>query len=67
MNNTTRVIIAAAAGAAAGVLLGILFAPAKGRETRDSLLNKGKELAEDVSKKFKAMAGSCKETEEALN
>jgi gas vesicle protein len=67
MDNTAKVLIALAAGAAAGAVLGILFAPAKGTETRDNIIKKGKEFADDMSKKFKGMKENCKETEEAFN
>jgi gas vesicle protein len=35
-------------GAAAGAVLGILFAPARGSETRRTLARKGEEYAEDL-------------------
>jgi len=50
MNNTGKIVIAVAAGAAAGALLGILFAPGKGSETR-------KKIVEDLQDKF----DKCKE------
>lgn len=40
------------AGAAAGAALGILFAPAKGSETRKELSGKGEELKESIKEKF---------------
>lgn len=67
MNNTAKVLIAAAAGAAAGAILGILFAPARGKETRENILKKGKEFAEDVSKKFRETMNHSKEKEQAFN
>lgn len=67
MNNTAKVLIALAAGAAAGAVLGILFAPAKGEETRENIMKKGKEFADDIGKKFKDMKENCKGPEEALN
>lgn len=67
MNNTAKVLIALAAGAAAGAVLGILFAPAKGEETRENLKKKGKQFADEITQKFKGMKEKCKETEEALN
>lgn len=67
MNNTTKLFVALAAGAVAGIVLGILFAPAKGEETRTNLKKKGKAFAEDIAVKFKNMKTGCSETEEAFN
>lgn len=52
MNNTAKLIIVAAAGAAIGAALGILFAPAKGEETRENIWKKGREFADDIANKF---------------
>lgn len=65
MNNTSKVLVALAAGAVAGAVLGILFAPARGEETRGTIIKKGKQFAEDISNKFKSAADSMKE--EAFN
>lgn len=40
------------AGAAVGAALGILFAPAKGSETRKELTGKGQELKDSIKEKF---------------
>ena len=40
------------AGLATGVLLGILFAPEKGTDTRKKLASKGKDSLEDLKKKY---------------
>jgi len=42
MNRTAKIITAFAAGAAAGALLGVLFAPAKGSDTREKIKDKAK-------------------------
>jgi gas vesicle protein len=52
MNNTGKIIVAAAAGAAAGAILAILFAPDKGSETRRKISGEGKKLAHDLTMKF---------------
>lgn len=65
MNNTSKIIIAAAAGAVAGAILGILFAPAKGKETRENIRKKGKQLADDIAEKFRNATAAGKE--ESLN
>ena len=54
MNNTTKIIIAAAAGAVAGAIAGILLAPGKGSETRKKMTSEGKKFAENVKEKFRA-------------
>jgi gas vesicle protein len=66
MNKTTQLFIALAAGAVAGAVLGILFAPAKGEETRENLVKKGKEFADDMAKKVKGMKDN-RHAEEAVN
>jgi gas vesicle protein len=47
-----KVVVALLAGIAAGAALGILFAPAKGSETRKGLTGKGEELKESIKEKF---------------
>lgn len=52
MNNTGKIITALAAGLAAGAILGVLFAPDKGSETRKKINEEGKKLADDLKEKF---------------
>lgn len=47
-----KVLLALALGAVTGAALGILFAPAKGSETRKELTGKGEELKESIKEKF---------------
>lgn len=48
MNTNGKIVIAAAAGLAAGTLLGILLAPDKGSETRKKLNEEGKKFTDDL-------------------
>ena len=57
MSKNEKVLVALVAGAAVGALLGILFAPAKGSETRQKLAEAPGKLAERLEKEL----GRCKE------
>lgn len=48
MKKNSKILIALGAGIAIGGLLGILFAPRKGSESRKKIANKGNDLAEKV-------------------
>lgn len=52
MNRTARIITAFAAGAAAGAILGMLFAPGKGSDTREKIKDKAKKLSSDLEEKL---------------
>ncbi len=52
MNTSGKILVAVAAGIAAGAVLGILFAPDKGTETRRKINEKGKKIAEGIKVKF---------------
>lgn len=52
MNNSGKILAAAAAGIAAGAVLGILFAPDKGTETRKKITDQGKKIADGVKDKL---------------
>ena len=47
-----KVLLGIAAGAAAGALLGVLFAPDKGSTTRQKLSKKGEDYATGLKSKF---------------
>ena len=49
---TGNVILGLLAGVAAGAVLGILFAPDKGSNTRKKIVSKGEDYADDVKEKF---------------
>ncbi|MBN1625077.1 MAG: YtxH domain-containing protein [Deltaproteobacteria bacterium] len=46
------IVIGVFLGAAAGALLGVLFAPDKGSETRKKINSKGKEIGDELRVKF---------------
>ncbi|MGZ3751404.1 MAG: YtxH domain-containing protein [Mucilaginibacter sp.] len=48
MNDNSKVVVALLAGLAAGAVLGILFAPEKGTETRDKLTESLKKLGDSI-------------------
>jgi len=52
MNNTTKILIALGAGFVLGGVLGIVFAPEKGSETRRKIAEKGKKLAGSIRNKI---------------
>ena len=61
MNNTSKIIIASAAGAAFGAVIGILFAPEKGFELRRKIADQGKKLAAGIQEKFEETVQNWKE------
>jgi hypothetical protein len=48
MNTKKKIATAAAVGVAAGSLLGVLFAPAKGKDTRKKIKDTGKKISGGV-------------------
>ena len=53
MKNGTKILIALGAGAAIGGVLALLFAPAKGVETRQKIAESGKKLKDQFNEKLK--------------
>ncbi len=50
--STGKVLLGLLAGVAAGAVLGILFAPEKGSETRKKIAKKGKDYADELTHKM---------------
>ncbi len=50
-----KVLLGVLAGIAAGALIGILFAPDKGSETRKKIVKKGEEYADDIKAKINGL------------
>lgn len=50
--NTGKALLGLLAGVAAGALIGILFAPDKGCDTRKKIAKKGKDYADDLTVKL---------------
>lgn len=49
---TDKVILGVIGGLAAGALMGILFAPAKGTKTRKKIKRKSNEYVDEIKEKF---------------
>ncbi len=56
--DTGKVVLGVLAGAAAGALLGILFAPDKGSVTRKKIVDKKDSMNEDLKAKFNEIIDS---------
>ena len=59
-SNSGKLVSALLLGAAVGGLIGILFAPDKGSETRKKISSKGNELTDAVKEKFDAIVDKFK-------
>lgn len=62
LDETTKIVIAALAGAAVGATVALLFAPASGKETRDNLaelLGSVKESLADFAEEGQEMAAKA--------
>ncbi len=53
MKNTSKILIALGTGLAIGGVLGVLFAPDKGANTRHKIAEKGKKLTDKFNRKVK--------------
>jgi gas vesicle protein len=66
MNNTGKILTAVAAGVVAGAVLGILFAPDKGSETRKKIRKKGEDVADELKDKFEKVKEKFNELKEDM-
>ncbi|MES2330688.1 MAG: YtxH domain-containing protein [Bacteroidota bacterium] len=66
MNDTKKILIAAAAGVAVGAIVGVLFAPGKGRETRKKIIDEGENLAETLKEKFAECKGKSHDVKQSV-
>ena len=72
MESTSKVLLGVLGGVAVGAVLGILFAPDKGVNTRKKLVDQGKgyaddlkgkinEIKQEVTNKYDSLLGDAKE------
>lgn len=66
MNKSTKIITAFAAGAAAGAILGILFAPGKGSDTRKKIKDQAKKLKDDLDERWCSAEQKLKDLKEEM-
>jgi gas vesicle protein len=66
MNNTAKILTAFAIGAAAGAILGILYAPEKGTETRKKMNEEGKKMSDALKNKYNEVKEKINSVKEEL-
>lgn len=64
--STGKVVLGVIAGAAAGAVLGILFAPDKGSNTRKKITKKGEEYVGDLKGKLEGLLDNFNNQYEAI-
>jgi gas vesicle protein len=55
--NSGKILTALVIGAAVGAVIGILYAPDKGTETRKKINEEGKKMSDAIKNKFNEMKG----------
>jgi len=53
--NSGKIILGALAGLAAGALIGVLFAPDKGSDSRQKIVKRGEDYLDSTKEKFNAL------------
>ncbi|MEQ1798996.1 MAG: YtxH domain-containing protein [Lacibacter sp.] len=66
MNNAGKIAIAVAAGAVIGGVLGVLFAPDKGTDTRKKIVDGVKKIPDTVKEKFNGLRVNIKDKADSL-
>ena len=66
MNTVAKIAIAAGAGLLAGGVLGILFAPDKGVNTRKKIAENGKKITDAVQEKVTGLKVNIKNKADAM-
>ncbi len=66
MNTVGKIAIAAAAGAVVGGVLGILYAPDKGEDTRKKITDGSKKLVDTVKDKVNSLRVNVKDKATSL-
>ncbi len=55
---TDKIIVGLIGGLLTGAMIGVLFAPAKGKKTRRKIMNKGCDSVDDLKDKFESLLGT---------
>lgn len=56
--NASKIVLGVLGGIAVGAIAGVLFAPAKGTETRKKIVKKGSDYSNDFKNKFEDLYGN---------
>jgi gas vesicle protein len=67
MKNTSKILIALGAGVAIGGIIGVLFAPNKGVDTRHKIAEGGKKLKDKFGRKVQEGKAKLQEELERVN